>query len=281
MKKILLCTDGSAYSSVSCQYAAWMAKLASASLTILYVTDIRQFDVPFIADFSGSLGIQPYQDLLGQMRQLEQKKALVIESTARKILAESGYTGEIGFLHRTGLLVDVVEEVEAESDLVIVGKRGASADVAIEHLGTNMERVIRASKKPVLVTSRSYREIQKILVAWDGSPSSQKAIEYLCRTTALRTCQIHVTTVISRNHHASPPARWEEIRRQLLHSYQRVESVVLEGHVDETIADYVKSAGIDLLLMGAYGHSRIRTLIIGSITTALIRECKIPILCFR
>lgn len=281
MKNILLCTDGSAYSSVSCQYAAWMARLAQASLTILYVTDIRQFDVPFVADFSGSLGIQPYQDLLGQMRQLEQHKASAIESNARKILADGGYTGEIVFIHRTGLLVDVLEELEAESDLVILGKRGASADVAIEHLGSNMERVIRASKKPSLVTSRSYREIQKILVAWDGSPSAQKAIDYLYRTSALRPYQIHLATVVSRNHHSSPPARWEEIHRQLQQSYFKVESVVLEGHVDESIAEYVKSASIDLLLMGAYGHSRIRTLIIGSITTALIRECKIPILCFR
>jgi len=38
---------------------------------------------------------------------------------------------------------------------------------------------------------------------------------------------------------------------------------------------------IDLLLMGAYGHSRIRNLIIGSTTTSMIRSCKIPVLLFR
>ena len=34
-------------------------------------------------------------------------------------------------------------------------------------------------------------------------------------------------------------------------------------------------------LMGAYGHSRIRHLLIGSTTTAMIRSCHIPVLCFR
>ncbi|MDF1750857.1 MAG: universal stress protein, partial [Alphaproteobacteria bacterium] len=38
---------------------------------------------------------------------------------------------------------------------------------------------------------------------------------------------------------------------------------------------------IDLLVMGAYGHSRIRNLIIGSTTSAMLRLCKIPVMMFR
>ena len=43
----------------------------------------------------------------------------------------------------------------------------------------------------------------------------------------------------------------------------------------------VERTGIDLLVMGAYGHSRVRSLIIGSTTTEMIRACKIPVLLFR
>jgi len=47
------------------------------------------------------------------------------------------------------------------------------------------------------------------------------------------------------------------------------------------IADTVESEQFDLLVMGAYGHSRIRNLIIGSTTTQMIGACKVPVMLFR
>jgi nucleotide-binding universal stress UspA family protein len=47
------------------------------------------------------------------------------------------------------------------------------------------------------------------------------------------------------------------------------------------ISDAVEREGIDLLVMGAYGHSRIRNLIIGSTTTEMVRSCKIPVILYR
>ena len=60
MKKILLCTDGSSYAEECCRYGAWLAKQTGAAIDLLYVTDLRQFEIPAVADLSGSLGIQPY-----------------------------------------------------------------------------------------------------------------------------------------------------------------------------------------------------------------------------
>ena len=56
---------------------------------------------------------------------------------------------------------------------------------------------------------------------------------------------------------------------------------IIQGDVEKRIAGYVKKEGLDLLAMGAYGHSRIRYLLIGSTTTDMIRSCHIPVLCFR
>ena len=53
------------------------------------------------------------------------------------------------------------------------------------------------------------------------------------------------------------------------------------GQPDAVIARIVEQEGIGLLVMGAYGHSRIRTLIIGSTTTEMIRSCLIPVMLFR
>ncbi|XHX81268.1 MAG: universal stress protein [Stenomitos frigidus ULC029] len=56
---------------------------------------------------------------------------------------------------------------------------------------------------------------------------------------------------------------------------------LIEGHPEAAIAQYIEAHKIDLLLMGAYGHSRIRHLVIGSVTAQLLRSSHIPVLLFR
>jgi nucleotide-binding universal stress UspA family protein len=56
---------------------------------------------------------------------------------------------------------------------------------------------------------------------------------------------------------------------------------MIPGHADQVIADYVHERNMDLVVMGAYGHSRVRQLMVGSTTTTMIRSCLVPILLVR
>jgi len=60
-----------------------------------------------------------------------------------------------------------------------------------------------------------------------------------------------------------------------------VEAQLVKGQPDAVIVAYVESQQIDVLVMGAYGHTRLRNLIIGSTTTEMIRSCKVPVMLFR
>ena len=55
----------------------------------------------------------------------------------------------------------------------------------------------------------------------------------------------------------------------------------LPGEPDAVLGRLIAEDGFDLLVMGAYGHSRIRTLIIGSTTTAMIQTVRAPVLLYR
>ena len=163
----------------------------------------------------------------------------------------------------------------------MLGKRGENANFATEHLGSTMERVVRASHKPCLVTSRAFKPVERALFAYDGSKSCQKALEFLSTSSAFKDLELHLVTVAA--HSAEEAA---------LKTLQGAEGVLraagcvpvcqmLVGMADNEISAYVEGRGINLLIMGAYGHSRIRQLIIGSTTTAMIRRCKVPVLLFR
>jgi nucleotide-binding universal stress UspA family protein len=87
---------------------------------------------------------------------------------------------------------------------------------------------------------------------------------------------------VDEKHNEGQAAAWlAEAEEILKKSEISPECQVLNGNVETAVADYVDQAEVDLLIAGAYGHSRIRKLLIGSTTSELLRRCHIPVLCFR
>ena len=120
MKPLLLCLDGSVYTPPCCEYAAWWAKRCGAAVEVLYVSDLKQMEIPVFADLSGSLGIHPYQGVTSQLQALEQEKAAIIEkASAEQLIAAGMPKDSISFKHATGFLVDTIDNIQ--SDLVLPG----------------------------------------------------------------------------------------------------------------------------------------------------------------
>ncbi len=281
MKDILVCTDGSKYAFEALKYGAWVADRTGAHVKALYVSDLRQFQLPAVLDLSGSLGIQPYQDSIDILRQVEDEKVKWVRVETEKAFAELGI-GSAVFEAQTGLLSDVVREYDGEVDLVVLGKRGEGFEFASEHLGSTLERVLRESELPCLVGNREYREIGKVAFAYDGGKSCLEGLRFLKEESLLKGLPILILVAAE----GDGDVDWareqaNEAEDALVDAGYSVEVEMLNGVVEDAIAKYVSDQGIDLLLMGAYGHSRLRRLIIGSTTSEMLRRCRIPILCFR
>lgn len=58
-------------------------------------------------------------------------------------------------------------------------------------------------------------------------------------------------------------------------------SVLLPGTPDEAILTPLQDSGLDVLIMGAYGHSRISSLVVGSTTMAILQKAPVPVLLVR
>ncbi|MDR2430578.1 MAG: universal stress protein [Puniceicoccales bacterium] len=286
MKKILVCIDGSRYGQVCCQYAFWFAHKTHASVDVLYVSENWQYEAPLIADFGGSLGAQPYMGLTEQLRQVEAEKAGVLGGYVNDMARKEGIAGRVAVHHRTGSLVDCITEFESEmggAGLVIIGKRGEGANMATAHLGSNMERVVRASPLPCFVANREFFEPRKILIAYDGSASADKAVAWFgVNRAAFAGAELHVVSVARHGEEAHATDRLAVAEQTLLGFHRRIIAKVLpNASAADAIAHYQQSQGINFLLMGAYGHSRIRRLLIGSTTTEIIQRCLVPVVLFR
>ncbi|PZD75215.1 hypothetical protein C1752_00254 [Acaryochloris thomasi RCC1774] len=286
MKHILLCTDGSEFSDSSYRYAAWFAPRLEAEIEVLNVSDVRSQKMAN-QNLSGAIGINASQELLNKFVELEyerskikQQKSQLILENAEASLAELGIP-EVTLTHQTGYFVDSLHECEQHSDLLILGQRGEGAGFNSEHLGSKIERVIRSINTPCLVTPQNYRPIRRLVLAYDGGQSCQNALQFLVNSSAFNDLELHIVIAAKQADDPQAKAHLQEAEAQARSGSFTPIARILVGHPEQEIMSYIEQQQMDLLIMGAYGHSRIRSLIIGSTTAYLLRESDIPVLLFR
>lgn len=287
MKHILLCTDGSVFAHSSYRYAAWLALRLGACIDVLYVTDIRSQKAVTTGNLSGSIGIDASKELLKKLVEIEHEKAKINHQRAKLILEEAEQVlatagvQNLKLIHETGFLVDSFHEFEASADLIILGKRGENAEFASGHLGANLERIVRASHKPCLITSRQFKPIERLLLAYDGSKSCHNLLQFLVESPAFKSLELHIVTVAKTPGDKRAIAHLNEAEQKAKAAGFNPMRQLLQGEPEKVIASYIEDNDICLLLMGAYGHSRIRHLVIGSTTAQMLRSSHIPVLLFR
>jgi nucleotide-binding universal stress UspA family protein len=282
-QKIVALVDGSLYSASVCEHAAWIASRTGAPVELIHVLGRREASDTH--DHSGAIRLGARTALLEELAELDAQRAKLISHRGRAILEDAqsilnkaGVT-EVTTRLRHGDIVEAVADIEADARVILIGKRGEAADFAKGHLGSNLERIVRASHKPVFVASRAFRPIQKVLVAYDGGASAIKAVDHIAHSPLFQGLAVHVVTVSA----ATPEAAkgLADAKAMLKAAGIEAETHVLQGQPETALAKLVEEAQFDMLVMGAYGHSRIRSLIIGSTTTAMIRACKVPVVLMR
>jgi nucleotide-binding universal stress UspA family protein len=278
-KNILLGTDGSPAASVAADYAVWFARKLRARLAALYVTDIRILEGPLLADLSGALGAQQYSGLLPKIQQIQREKAgMILAAVAQKAAA---HRVACTVTHETGNLVQTMLTHEQQADLVVLGQRGEHAPWSGGHLGSSIERVVRASVKPCLVTPETFHEIGHLLLAYDGSAESHKAMRAGLRLAGDLGARVTIITVCQREHEETASQFLQEAHKQALALKLTCDAQLLHGVPEKEILEFAGKTKADLIVMGAYGHTRIRELILGSTTSHVIRKAAVPVLLIR
>ncbi len=281
--KIIALVDGSIYSESVCHHAAWIAQRTQSPVELIHVLDRRE--APEKTDLSGAIRLGARSRLMEELTELDAQRAKLVSQRGRAILEDAraivdrdGVT-EITTRLRRGDIVEAISDIEQEARVIVIGKRGEAADFAKGHLGSNLERIVRAAHRPVLVAARAFKPIESVLVAYDGGASAMKAVEHIARSAFFEGLPITVVSV-GRD---TPEMRQRlaEARAPLAAAGLEVDTRIVPGQPDVELGRMVEEEGFGMLVMGAYGHSRIRSLVIGSTTTEMVRSCKVPVLLIR
>lgn len=275
--KIIALVDGSVYAHSVCEVAGWAGARLGSGVELLHVLGRREAGQQ---DLSGSLRLGARTALLEELAALDAQRAKLgmqrgraILEDAKAVLAEAGVEASTRLRHG-----DLLEELGSDFDLIVIGKRGEAADFAKGHLGSNLERIVRGTKVPVLVAARAFTPVKRVLVAFDGGPSAMRAIEHIAQSPLYTGLEI---TVVSVGEGAAMQAGLADAQARLQAAGLAAQVRVIAGQPDVALGKLVDDDGFELLVMGAYGHNRIRSMIIGSTTTQMIRSCKVPVMLVR
>lgn len=280
---VLAAIDSSQFSEGVCDYAAWAAKALEAPLSLMHVVDNHpQTSEP---DLSGNLGLGTREHLLEKLSNIEEQHAKVSREQGRLMLeaakerAQAAGIASPECMQRNGTLVETLVEQERNVRLLVVGKRGETAHQASGHLGANLERVVREMHRPILMVPKQFTQPHHVMMAFDGSKTARKGVEMLAKSPLFDGATCHVVIVGAETAENRSQLEWAlSTLREAGHSAQ---GAIRAGEVEATLRAYKQENAIDMLIMGAYGHSRIRHLLVGSTTTAMLRNAQLPVLILR
>ncbi|MHB1402668.1 MAG: universal stress protein [Thiobacillus sp.] len=283
MTQVIACIDGSSITPAVCDYAAWASRKMDAPLEFLHVLGRSEYPIP--ADLSGNLGLGSREHLLQELAELDEKRSrvaleqgrLMLDAARARALAD-GVPNPTS-RQRHGELVDTLIELESDIRLLVMGRQGEHGDSAGEHIGSHLENVVRTLHRPILVIPSDYTEPQRILIAFDGSATTCKAVEMVAASPLFRGLSCHLVMVGADKADAREQLDWA--RTTLERAGFQVIAGIRSGHVEEVLCAYRTEHAIDLIVMGAYGHSKIREFLVGSTTTKLIRQSRVPLLLLR
>ncbi|MBN8430699.1 universal stress protein [Microbulbifer salipaludis] len=277
---VLSCIDGSRFSGAVCDYSAWIASRASAPIKLLH--NIERVTTPAVADLSGSIGLGSQEELLEELTSLEQQRSRLLLEQGRQMLdgarerALKAGAERVVTCQRHGSLVESLVELEDHIRVLVLGIRGEEHEASNKGLGAQLESVVRSLHKPILVVNREFKAPRSIMLAYDGSESARKALDMVASSPVFKDVECHLVYV--GDGAESVLADGAEV---LSHGGVSVVSVNLQGKTVESLIAYQQEHDIDLTVMGAFSHSKLRDLLLGSVTAKMLLGTNQPLLLLR
>ncbi len=282
-KFVLACIDGSNFSEAVCDYSAWIAKTVQKPLKFLHTIEHRH--LPAVANLSGSIGLGARSELLEELTQIEQSRGkLLIKKgqimlAAAKERAEKNDVPEIISQQRHGSLSESLVELEQEIRVLVLGVRGETHDDESSGHSARLETVIRSLHKPILVVNKVFTQPKSVLLAYNGNEASVKAVNMVASSPLFKNIVCHLVNVSDNPKESTDLLA--KAKSILTSTGVEVVSSTLTGKVDDAIVTYRQEHDLDMIMMGAFSHHRIRDILLGSFTGKMLERTQRPLLLLR
>jgi nucleotide-binding universal stress UspA family protein len=272
IENVLIATDGSEAAAAAERYGIALAAGLGARVTGLAIVEDRT-----LGGLRGSSG----SVTLPALDALDAFLGARADAASRRV-AERAREKSVACACETvrGIADDLLVERSKNVDVVVIGRDGEHGPFRTALIGSTVDGFLRKTAKPAIVVPAGAELAGPILLAFDGSPGSRLAARSAVELAGRLGAAIHV--FVDSKDKGRSAARFDEVRRLLGSASVPVrEAASTLGRPDAKIVDAAREANAGMIVMGAFGRSRIHEYFLGSNSAAVVRNSPIAVLLAR
>jgi nucleotide-binding universal stress UspA family protein len=280
LRDLVVLLDGSSRDEIKMAVAVELARRNDAHLTGLCPLELL---LP--ADMSFALGGYPdlwaLPEFAKQVDSQARAKAAVIEAGFRETLRREGINGD--WVLEPGFLIPSITRRAHATDLIVVGQADPDNPLPAS-ARTLIEDILMTAGRPLLLipyAGRFDKVGTNVLVGWTPTRESARAAQDALAILAPGAKLVVLTVERPRagDTQVLPTAEIAEHLARHGLDVSAARTVVTDGlSPADALLDYASDIGADLLVVGGYGHSRTREMIMGGVTRELLQHMTVPVL---
>lgn len=270
IKTILVLADGGAGTAATLHTAVNLARHFGATLDVLHVRADVETMVPVIGEgMSGAM----VEQMMGAMAQTVETRAAKAREAYEQVCASSGVSA--AWRENTGRETDILANAGRLTDLIVIGRPDAETETP---LAATLDAALFDTGRPVLVAPSPAADSvgTRVMIAWNGSAQAARVVAGAMPFLRLAE-QILVVTVDDIGRSASAAGLVAYLGQ---HGIRATHEPLTADHqtVGARVLKHAAERQSDLLVMGAYGHSRLREMILGGATRDVLAVATLPLL---
>ncbi len=280
---VTACLDGSNLTNGIVDYAAWIAEKVNSPLELfhsiehsLLLANIDQTGnlVPNMAD--NLMAVLSEEEAKENKQHIQEGKALLADAKAR--LTDRPIK-DIMTKQRHGSLSECLMDLEDEIRVLVVGFRGKATAEDEAGISDQLEESIRALHKPIFIVNGDFSTPQSLMLAYNDTDGARKALDMICRSPLFEEMTIHCVHAVKEGE--ADKGILQQASEQLSLSGRHFETAVLTGDPQTELLAYQAKHNLDMTVMGAFNHGKLRSLFFGSFTLKMLNNNQKPVLLIR
>lgn len=277
MSRVIACIDSSPCINAIAEAAAWVARETKRELVLLQVLDYYPASY-HLGEISGVIGFESNAMLLKELAELEQKQSELAIDYSNNLLKHISemildkYGLESTKIQEKGDFLEQSFSVLRETDFVVIGKVGERAAEKNKPIGSNVENFIRGANCTVMTVGENFKIPTRFIFAYEYSPTCLNIMQRISQSDLLKSLQCHLLYV------GEHPEVLKDPEEYLRTAGLDVVTVYRYGDVAENILEYQQELGIQMIVLGAFSHSKLHQFFLGSIATSIFRNASVPLL---
>ncbi len=284
LSKVLVVIDGTPSAEHALATALNLGQRFACRVAALHVEVDAEASIPILGDGMSGTVVSQMIDSLRDTAQTRREQASrtfddlcvrqglpVVEASEQ--LKEGVFA--VSFTHVVGIEAEEVARRGGLADLTVLARPAADSDL---DLSQTLDASLFDTGRPVLLVSGPPSEalLRTVAIAWDGSREASRAV-----ATAIPLLKEAERVVVITAREMSVKSEPSELTNYLAGQGVQAKTWAFtpgEEPIGDAILGEVSKADASLLVMGAYGHSRFREMVLGGVTRSVLNDARLPVL---